>query len=267
LKSSHICMEDSTDPPLQLDHECSAGKESTSDNQDHDASSTSSEPQDPSTPTRKILLWSQSSRPILRALTKCTHIVRYDLKVTMEPSDKAVSSPTAALKSLIKKLKEADPTLLIAPYQERNQEERYLFGATGLPSTLTDIKKYFLGITPKSKGGACYARILLGHNRPVSEIMEDISWWLREQQAGLWKRPLQTEETVPKRWFLYSHQRIDLPVLQEHLEDTLQMQMGLRFRPIFYGIIEELSHLILQLKQCISKSLQPTPYMQTGSYL
>jgi len=70
----------------------------------------------------------------------------------------------------------------------------------------------------------------------MHEIMEDMSWWLKEKRSGIWERPLQAEETVVKGWLLYSHRNIDTEILAAVLEAKLKSKIGLRYRAIYSGV-------------------------------
>jgi len=64
--------------------------------------------------------------------------------------------------------------------------------------------------------------------------MEGMFWWLKEQKAGIWKRP-QAEETTNKGWCLYSHRNIGQETLKGLLENQLGVAISLRYRAIFHG--------------------------------
>mmetsp|Transcript_17311 Transcript_17311/g.26466 ORF Transcript_17311/g.26466 Transcript_17311/m.26466 type:complete len:97 (+) Transcript_17311:1-291(+) len=95
-------------------------------------------------------------------------------------------------------MKEADTHLIFAPYHEENQELPYISGTANFPNSLRDINKYFVGINPKLKEGARYAHITMAHNKPLTKLMEEVAWWLKEQRARIWERPLQAESTTIK---------------------------------------------------------------------
>jgi len=79
----------------------------------------------------------------------------------------------------VAKLKEAHSSLIIAPYKEDDLDKPVLASTGGLPGSLSEIWKYFVGITPKTKGGPSYARILIGYNKSITNTMEDVAWWMK----------------------------------------------------------------------------------------
>mmetsp|Transcript_18204 Transcript_18204/g.27767 ORF Transcript_18204/g.27767 Transcript_18204/m.27767 type:complete len:214 (-) Transcript_18204:1119-1760(-) len=125
--------------------------------------------------------------------------------------------------------------MVVAPYKKEHQDMNHIHGASTIPTMQSKLKRYFVGISPKTKGESCFARVLIGHNKPLTEIMEDLTWWLKEQKTGIWERPLQAEETTVKGWFSYSHRFINQEVLSEYLQKELGVAIGLQYKVIFYG--------------------------------
>jgi len=113
--------------------------------------------------------------------------MRYGLKIHLSPSNDALDTLKTTIRQVITKLKEADTSLIIAPYREEDLEKLVLAGPGGLPHSLSDIRKYLVGITPKTKGGPSYARIFIGHNKPMNQIIEDIAWWMKEKGGSMGK--------------------------------------------------------------------------------
>mmetsp|Transcript_33907 Transcript_33907/g.52015 ORF Transcript_33907/g.52015 Transcript_33907/m.52015 type:complete len:85 (+) Transcript_33907:110-364(+) len=84
------------------------------------------------------------------------------------------------MKEILSKLKQADSTLFIAPYK-KNMSNSHTFTHGYFSKNASGHEKIFVGMTPKTKGGACFARVLIGHSKSMHEIMEDMSRWLKEK--------------------------------------------------------------------------------------
>jgi len=85
-------------------------------------------------------------------------------------------------------------------------------------------------------GGPLYVQVRLGHTRPISELLDNLGWWLRSEGHGLYERTIQAENSVTLGWLLYSTRSIDLPSLKEAIEASdPELEVGLRWRLISLG--------------------------------
>mmetsp|Transcript_32957 Transcript_32957/g.50414 ORF Transcript_32957/g.50414 Transcript_32957/m.50414 type:complete len:184 (+) Transcript_32957:665-1216(+) len=88
------------------------------------------------------------------------YIIRYDMKLHLEPSMDALTTLKETIKQILEKLKEANTSLLVVPYKECAQHNTIIAGPNGIPRFLSKICKYFPGTTPKTKDGLIYARVI-----------------------------------------------------------------------------------------------------------
>ncbi len=167
------------------------------------------------------------------------HTVRYDLRINLPPSDSSTAQEvlSTTLREILSQLWSEDPNVVVYPWADDHvRANRALHNSSELPATNGALRRYFSRINPRPAGGPLYVMVRLGHSIPMSEIMESIGWWLREQNHGLWARALQAQETVVVGWLLNSTREMDLVRLQAAmLEIDPRLEVGLRWRLISLG--------------------------------
>ena len=165
---------------------------------------------------------------------------RYEFRVLVPPSTQADVEMRSVFIQFFAKLKEADPTLVIHPWEDRENTTRQsgahlwksIATPSQIPTTIAGIKKYFPRAIPRASGGHVYLSCHLGHSKPLSEIKEEISWWFQQEQHGLWARQLQCESTYVVGWALYSTQSMSIAELRRVLGEALSFEIGIRWRTI-----------------------------------
>ena len=153
---------------------------------------------------------------------------RFDLKLFAPPS----TAPDVALSTVIKtffaKLKTIDPTIVIYPwYNEHIPTTPALLEPNTTPTTITNLRKYFPRLFPRTSGGDYFTTIRLGFSEPLDHIVDNLSWWLKEKKIGLWSRPLQCEDTIVIGWLLYSTRQMDIQSLTEAIYNSSGIVFGL----------------------------------------
>jgi hypothetical protein len=143
--------------------------------------------------------------PVFRGTLPRKYLFRYDLKIQVPASDDPVSALIQTAKAFWALMMDTDNTAALAPWAEEHQQDNpLLLGLNRFPMTLSVLKKYFARAQPNTKGQTLYVSILMAHNQPFEEIMENIRWWLSERKAGLWKRQVQAETVKSVGYLLYS---------------------------------------------------------------
>jgi hypothetical protein len=104
----------------------------------------------------------------------CKFQLRYDLKLTVDPSKDADKKMIAVAKKLFAKLKETDDTVVIYPWFKKATEPK-IRKATSIPESMGAFKKYFHQAQPKVAGGILYMRIWLGHDTDPALLHEGTS--------------------------------------------------------------------------------------------
>jgi hypothetical protein len=130
--------------------------------------------------------------------------------------------------------------------QEHQQDNPLLIGATKFPTTLSVFKRYFSRAQPNTKGQILYVLILMAHNSPYEDIMENIRWWLGEKKFGLWKRHVQSETVKPVGYLLYLTRALEPKYMKQVVEKAVnqhkkalkygrKLELGFRWRVIPMG--------------------------------
>ena len=165
---------------------------------------------------------------------------RYEFRVLVPPSTQADVELRNALVQFFTKLRECDSTLVIHPWEDKENTTRQsgtrpwksISSPSQIPTTMNGLKKYFPRAIPKTGGGHIYPSCHLGHTHSFSFIKDDLQWWFQQEQHGFWERQLQCESTYIVGWALYSTQSIHVPALRRALGDLLGFDVGIRWRTI-----------------------------------
>jgi hypothetical protein len=185
--------------------------------------------------------------PIFRGTLPRKFLYRYDLKLQVPSSEDAVAALIQAAKAFWAQMVETDKTAVLAPYaQEHQNDNPLLSNMAKFPTTLSALKKYFARAQPNTKGQTLYVSILMAHNIPYEEIMENIRWWLGEKKFGLWKRQVQSETVKTIGYLLYSTRALEPEYMKELVEKAVnrhkkarkfgrKLELGFRWRVIPMG--------------------------------
>jgi hypothetical protein len=185
--------------------------------------------------------------PIFRGTLPRKYLYRYDVKLQVPASEDPVAALIQVAKAFWAQMIETDKTVALAPYaQEHQQDNPLLLSLAKFPTTLSVLKKYFTRAQPNTKGQTLYVSILMAHNTPYDEIMENIRWWLSEKKFGLWKRQVQSETVKPVGYLLYSTRALEPEYMKELVERAAnrhkkarkfgrKLELGFRWRVIPMG--------------------------------
>ena len=164
-------------------------------------------------------------------------MVRYDLKVSIPPSDNPPKAVCEAVKTIISQLRDSDSSIVVYPWYAENFDSELppLIGMANLPAKMAKIKKYFNGISPIPAGGIKYCKVFLGHKEEMSDILESEGWWMKNNNHGIWRLPLQVDRTRSIGWLLFSLRDMDKNILQEAISRHIKYNVGLRWKMINTG--------------------------------
>jgi len=79
--------------------------------------------------------------PQIRPNTIRRYILRYDLKVVVDPSEDAANTLPEAVKEILSKLKQVDTTLFIAPYKKENEQLSCIYRTATSPKNTSGHEK------------------------------------------------------------------------------------------------------------------------------
>ena len=128
------------------------------------------------------------SLPVFHNTLPRKYLYWYDLKLQVPASEDAVATLLQVTKAFWAQILSTDDKAALVPWTEEHQHELPLLTSLEkFPSTLGNLRKYFSWAQPNIRGQTLYVSILLGHNMPFLDIMENVWWWLSEKKFGLWK--------------------------------------------------------------------------------
>jgi hypothetical protein len=164
------------------------------------------------------------------------HQIRYDVKFHVPPSKAADKPMIAATKKVFAKAKEMDDSIVVYPWFKSSQSAK-VQETRLIPETMGAFKTYFHQANPRPDGGFVYMRVWLGHDKSSTMFQEDLSWWTKQQQYGLYPRSVQAENISVVGWLLYSTRDINCAALQASLEKRFKdkFEVGCRYRMISLG--------------------------------
>ena len=111
----------------------------------------------------------------------------------------------------------ASSTVIYEP--GNNNTSNAITSLTDISSNLQQLRKYFIGIRPRTNPGDIWFQAKIGINESEDEFHANTSWWFQESQSAMFKKALQEHDTVRELWLLFSHQRMNLDDLTLAIED------------------------------------------------
>lgn len=168
---------------------------------------------------------------------KRIQMLRYDLKITVLPSEDPRQELQIAIQRLIDELIKIDDTVVVYPWSQEEQRTlpARIDKATQVPSSILAIRSYFARAYAKPEGGTLYVSALIGSTTSMGSLMTEIDYWLREHRYGIYKKALQVQDTVIAGWALYSTRTIDTEALKAAIHEAHGLQIGIRWRMISNG--------------------------------
>ena len=160
--------------------------------------------------------------PVFRHTLPRKYLYRYDLKLQVPASEDAVATLLQVTKAFWAQILSTDNKAVLVPWLEEHQQELPLLTSLEkFPSTLGNLRKYFSRAQPNMRGQTLYVSILLGHNMPFLDIMENVRWWLSEKRFGLWKRQVQSETVKTIGYLLYSTRSLEPEYMKQIVEKAV----------------------------------------------
>ena len=127
------------------------------------------------------------------------HRERYDMKINIDPSE---SNPVVGFVKRIKEwfdtiLKSFDPSIAILPWF-RYKGHRPILSPNDIPSEMKHLRHYFNRLSPKS--GIIWTKVHIILDQDPNDITSGLStqlgWWYRDNDEGLYLRPLRDAEST-----------------------------------------------------------------------
>jgi hypothetical protein len=82
---------------------------------------------------------------------------------------------------------DTDSQAVLVPWAEENISQHHLVTKMAeFPTSLTNFRKYFPQAQPRMEGVTVYTSIFMAHDVPFEEMMENMGWWMKEREIGLY---------------------------------------------------------------------------------
>jgi hypothetical protein len=120
--------------------------------------------------------------PVFRGTLPRQYLYRYDIKLQIPESCDAVAMLVQVAKNFWTQILAVDKSAVLVPWATDHQMDGSLVTSlTKFPNLLSTFRKYFPRTNPNIKGMTLYTSMLMAHNLPYEDIMENIRWWLNEK--------------------------------------------------------------------------------------
>jgi len=166
------------------------------------------------------------------------YAIKYDVHITVAANDEPVEALRQALMLMFAKLQGVDKHVIIYPWSEADRRQRMppITKLEEFPMMLSTLRVYAHRLYVRPDGGTCYPQIFFGFMDKPSAIMENIGWWFKSTDQGMWPMTLQNaEDTICLGWLLYSANEFDREALCREIWQFTGVSVSLRFREIDDG--------------------------------
>jgi len=150
--------------------------------------------------------------------------MRYDVCIKVQESMDLVAGARLRFMELLTKIQEVDRHAIIYPWLDMDWRSREpaIDNPEAILMILSNMKKYAYRMPIHQHGGLIYPQIFFGFMEPPDKIMENIEWWLRSMEQGMWKAQLQqAEETAGLGWLLFLADKSDKEALKSQIWVTM----------------------------------------------
>jgi hypothetical protein len=171
-------------------------------------------------------------------LRKHSFSTRLTLKMNCPASDDTESMLINILNQFIGELISADSTSALLPLKSIHRSKGNITKSADVPENTRllhpYLNRFYISCTPNSSF-ITYPGIHIGHNKPLSEIREEMQVWLQDGGHGLYYKMLQVEDSSEIGWLLYSTKEMGAGALVDEIEDLVGVKLGLCWKVIDVG--------------------------------
>jgi hypothetical protein len=173
-----------------------------------------------------------------RSPQRYSHTTRLTLKLNCPASNNAEEMILSTFSEFVQELVGSDETAAILPWKSIHKSKKPISKATDVSKNIRLMRPYlnrfFVSKTPDSPFST-YPSIHVGHNKPISDLREDMQMWLQDGGHGLYYKMLQVEDSAEIGWLLYSTKEMDAGALVDEIAELVEIKVGLRWKVIDIG--------------------------------
>ena len=173
---------------------------------------------------------SRSSRPLIYT-TRCT------LKLQFAGGNNAENRCLNLIREFFSQMKRLDKWCCIAPwYEEPFPGISTIEKPADFNLDTNSIPSYFPRLLNRNVSDTThiteYVNINFGHSEDLKELIKDMSSWFKNGSHAMYIDMLQAERRKEAGFFINSFSSMDLDILRDTIESTIQYKVGLKYKPI-----------------------------------
>ena len=151
------------------------------------------------------------------------------MKLPKAEGDTSLDILIEALGEVVDKIHDEDKSSVVYPYLDQNQLplKNRLIRSDQLGPKLSDVQRYFDRAGTRKYGGMMYCELLMGHTKPFEDIMQEIGYWFKENNYGLYHRTITTEKAYQVGWLMFSNSNMETKPLAAAIEKALGFPVDL----------------------------------------
>ena len=144
------------------------------------------------------------------------------------PSGDHIAKYRTVLASFVTAMRDADPMAVLTPYEivpaqdpesgHHTHNDRFIETPARLPTSITQLQKYFFRGRPQKLGGTVFTNVLIGHDEDIKDIMLDIKECMEQYNLKIGQQRVQHPEVIKLGYILYLTPKIDLQAWTDFLK-------------------------------------------------
>ena len=184
----------------------------------------------------------QSPPPAQRTAVTRHHTYVY-LVFDVPPSGDHIAKYRTVLASFVTAMRDADPMAVLTPYEivpvqdpesgRHTHNDRFIETPARLPTSITQLQKYFFRGRPQKLGGTVFTNVLIGHDEDIKDIMLDIKECMEQYNLKIGQQRVQHPEVIKLGYILYLTPKIDLQAWTDFLKQELRKIMS---QPLYFAL-------------------------------
>ena len=172
-------------------------------------------------------------------LQKDLYHTRVDIKIKVEAHSNPEEQTALTLQKFLRKLQYFDPKVQFAPWLD-DPYTKPITHYTDIHPRPSELEKFFPRVFFKEEGFTWYSGAHIVHAIPMPDLKKDMIRWLKQEGHGMFERMLQVADTSEIGWLVYSTWQMEVDVLAQAIENTINIPVGIRWKQISMGNRERL---------------------------
>ena len=153
--------------------------------------------------------------------------VRYSMNFPVTQDQKGTKGMREALLVIFSAMKELCPDVTILPWKDTDKKES-IKTPDGLPTTITQLQKYFDGARPLMASGRIYTKIHLGYaiTSDRETFQNDFDGWCKDADIKFYRATVQHYNVKTICWLAYLTNHTNCELLSRVMTDAFKASTG-----------------------------------------